>query len=714
MTGFRTTLGRSTRTPRRTRRSPTAALGLSLTLLATAAVAAEPPIVALDALRPSSLHAQATERVVELMQRHHYRIVALDDDLSAKIFRRYLDALDPERLFFLATDIAEFEPLRQRLDDVLRAAEVEPVFQVFKRLRERVAERARFARDRAAAGFDFTREESYRLRRDSEPYATTRADLDAVWAGRVKNDALELRLTGRDDAQIAETLDRRYARMARRIEQLDANDVYEIFVNAYATTVDPHSAYLSPRDSENFRIQMSLSLEGIGAALQTEGEDTVIRRIIPGGPAAASQQLRTDDRIIGVAQGADGPFVDVVSWRLADVVDLIRGPKGSVVRLQVIGADSEPGSPPRTVSLVRDTIDLEDQAARSATTEISVGDRALRIGIIDLPTFYLDTDARARGAQTYRSSTRDVARLLGELASAGVDGVLIDLRGNGGGSLIEATELTGLFIDHGPVVQIKDSRGRLDVTEDDDRGVAYAGPLAVLVDRSSASASEIFAAAIQDYGRGVVLGEHTFGKGTVQSVVPLDRAARLGQMKFTVATFFRVNGDATQLRGVVPDILFPTEKSAREEGERSLDNALPWERVAPSRFSAWAAPSTLYETLRERHLGRVGANPLFNTLIEELETRRAMRGREVVSLVEAERVGQAEQRSTEREFRDDLLRKAFGATVDDDAGEKVPDIVLDEAARVLGDLIVLGVPPRRSAGGLAAASGLLGERPLGR
>ena len=505
---------------------------------------------------------------------------------------------------------------------------------------------------------------------------------------RVKNDILALRLAGRDREQINETLSKRYERMARRVNQLGANDVYQYFVNAYTASVDPHSSYFSPRTSENFKIRMSLSLEGIGAALNNEDEFTVVRRIIAGGPAALSKQLHVNDRIVGVGQGTNKEIVDVVSWRLEDVVDLIRGPKGSVVRLRVLPSNTPVGSPTKTISLVRDKINLEEQAAQRSTVEIRSGNRTARIGVIDIPTFYLDSAGRARGVPNYRSTTRDVRRLIKELESDGIEGLVIDLRGNSGGSLFEANALTGLFIRSGPIVQIKDSGGRIEVAEDSDPGIAYTGPLAVLVDRGSASASEIFAGAIQDYRRGVILGEPTYGKGTVQNVLSLDRKGKLGQLKVTIAQFFRVNGEGTQHRGVIPNIVFPTATYSDSQGERALDNALPWDKVNSARYLPWREAHPSYDSAKSRHQSRVAGDETFNILLEELESQQKAGDRISLSLVESKRKTEWEKRNEDRDKRDELLRRAFGSDAsEDEAVKDVPDVVLKEAAHVLADLI---------------------------
>lgn len=646
--------------------------------------------VTLDSLKPAQEHRQAVAGILQLMQRYHYKRVAVNDELSAQIFDRYLESLDPQKSFLLASDVAEFDELERGLDDALRNARLTPVFDMFKRFRTRVEERADYAKGVLKQEFDFTVDETYGFNREDAQWLPTIDSMNELWRKRVKNDVLELRLAEQDDDDQVKTLTQRYERMAQRVSQLSANDVFQVFVNAYTLSVEPHTSYFSPRSSENFKINMSLSLEGIGAALQTENEHTVVRRVIAGGPAAMSELVSVDDRIVGVGNGEDEEIVDVVSWPLADVVDLIRGPKGSTVRLMILPGNAPAGSPPELITLVRDKIKLEEQAAKSSVVEISSAGKTKRLGVIDLPTFYLDSAGLAQGLPDYRSTTRDVRRLLGELTSTdgGVDGVIIDLRGNGGGSLLEATQLTGLFIKSGPIVQIRDSRGQVNVEKDEDPEAAYSGPLAVLVNRSSASASEIFAAAIQDYGRGVIVGEPTFGKGTVQSVVPLDKDGKLGQLKVTIAQFFRVNGEGTQHRGVVPDVQFPTALDSDAQGERGLDNALPWAEVAAASFDAWSNSKPNYSHQQFRHDSRYKASNSFRLLIEELEAQRKAREQKTVSLVESVRQQENLERGADREERIELFRKAFGASGrDDDEADAVPDIILQEAANVLGDII---------------------------
>lgn len=665
------------------------ALLCACSLLLSGFAIADSREVALDSLMPTPEHRQATAGILQLMQRYHYKRVAVDDELSEEIFDRYLETLDLQKNFLLASDIEEFEHLRTEFDEALRNGRLGPVFDIFKRFRQRVEERAIFATKLLKREFDFTKDEQYTFDREEAPWAQSQQEMDELWRKRVKNDVLNLRLAEQADEDLIKTLEQRYERMALRVSQLSPNEVFQYFVNAYTLSVEPHTSYFSPRSSENFRINMSLSLEGIGAALQTENEYTVVRRIIAGGPAAMSELVSVDDRIIGVGEGKDEEIVDVVSWPLGDVVDLIRGPKGSTVRLKILPGKAPAGSPPEIIELVRDKIKLEEQAAKSSVVEVPDSQR--RYGVIDLPTFYLDTAGLSQGLPDYRSTTRDVRRLIGELTSAdgGVDGIIIDLRGNSGGSLLEATQLTGLFIETGPIVQIRDSSGRVNIEQDEDPSIAYDGPLAVLVNRGSASASEIFAAAIQDYGRGIVLGEPTFGKGTVQNVVPLDRDGKLGQLKVTIAQFFRVNGEGTQHRGVVPDILFPTAMDSSAQGERGLDNALPWAQVTAASYDAWSDQRPDFGEFQTQHDLRYREDSSFALLIEELETQRVAREQRDVSLNEATRRQEIAQRTENREQREELFRKAFGAGGgdDEDGEDTVPDIILQEAANVLGDII---------------------------
>ncbi len=668
--------------------------------------------IALDALHPESDHLQTTRIITKVIDKYHYRAAPIDDDLSRAIFERYLEGLDPNKSYFTQRDVEHFSRYRDKLDDALNGAELKPAFEIFRVYRQRVDERIDRALKVLDGEFDFTLDESYRVDRSEDDWAKDHATLDELWRKRVKNDFLSLRLTGKEDAKIRETLGERYEGIKRRTHQLDADDVYQFFINAYTLSIEPHTSYMPPRDAENFDINMRLSLEGIGAVLRMEGEYTTVQRVIKGGPAAQSGELGSGDRIVGVGQDRKGDFEDVIGWRLQDVVDLIRGPKDSVVRLRVAPEKAGSDGPEKTITLVRNKIKLEDQAAKTRILEDMPGLGDLRIGIIEIPTFYRDFQGYSRGDANFKSTTRDVRHLLGELMEKKVDGVIVDLRGNGGGSLTEATELTGLFIPSGPVVQVRKSTGELDLEMDVDPEMVYQGPLAVIVDRSSASASEIFAAAIQDYGRGLVIGETTFGKGTVQQLVDLDRfvflgGSDLGRLRLTMAQFYRVSGGSTQFKGVVPDIRFPTDIRHDKEGERSLDNALPWARIDPAKFQrTGSADFTRYT---DKHRARAARDPGFLFLMEEEEALHEAREKHTVSLNEAERRREWEGTKKERLERLNRFRVSVGLPPesedalneeDDEVAEHplnedgedpedvaISDIGAKEAARILADYI---------------------------
>jgi len=695
---------------------------ISALLLLPLSLAAKPePARDIATLSPAADQARAAQLVYQFLSnsRYHYSPRTLDDAMSAEIFDRYLKSLDPDRLFFLASDIERFSVYRHQLDDAIAKQQLEPAFEIFNIYLQRVAERTAHARALLQDAFDFEADESYHFDRKDLPWEAGSEALDQVWRLRVKNDALRLKLAGRDAEAIRSTLDKRYANFEERLRETKSDDVFQIFMNAYAGVLDPHTAFMNARTSENFNINMSLSLEGIGAVLQREDEFTVIRSIVPGGPAAMSGQLKVGDRITAVGQGKKGPLVDIVGWRVDDVVQLIRGPRDTVVRLDVLPAEVGIDGEHRVVAITRDKVKLEEQAARKTIIETGENAHQRRIGVITLPTFYQDFEARRRTDPDYRSATRDVERLLLELKAEKVDGILLDLRNNGGGSLAEAVALTGLFIEAGPVVQVRQSSGAVSVETDRNPGLAWDGPLAVVVNRASASASEIFAAAIQDYGRGVIIGEPTYGKGTVQNLVDLDFWARsekptLGQLKLTVAQFYRISGGSTQHRGVVPDILFPVTLDAHEYGESALDNALPWTQIEPSAHSRFGDMTPLTPLLLGLHENRVAQDREFQYHIEDVAEYRGQREKKSISLNLAERLAERErnearrkQREAERSAAGEARLAQAGADLLDDGlqiderpvveqvraeeadGEDRPDALLREAANVLADAIAL-------------------------
>ncbi len=608
-------------------------------------------------LQPTPAEGEAAVWAARFLTKFHYKPMALDDTMSQQIFTRYLDALDSDRLFFTQADIDRFGDFRTKLDDAIYDQDLSAPFTIFNLYEQRVGERVAYARALLPKGFDFGVDETYQFDREKTPWAKTETELDDLWRKRIKNDWLRLKLAGKTDKDIRDTLDKRYANYLDRVRQLNTEDVFQTFMNSYAMAIEPHTNYLGPRASENFDIAMKLSLEGIGAVLQRDEDYTAIREIVPGGPASLSGKVKVGDRVVGVGQGEHGPIVDVVGWRLDDVVEKIRGAKDTVVRLEILPSDAGPDGKHMTIALTRKKVSIEEQAAKKSVIEVKAGEHTRHIGVISLPTFYQDFEARRRGDADYKSATRDVEKLLGELKKEKVDGVIVDLRNNGGGSLAEATDLTGLFIDKGPVVQVRNASGQIEEEEDPHPGMAWDGPLAVLVNRASASASEIFAAAIQDYGRGVIVGEPTFGKGTVQNLVDLDELAHnekptYGEVKMTIAQFFRINGGSTQLRGVTPDISFPLTVDANEFGESSYDNALPWTSITQAHYQAVADLKPIVPMLAERHASRVANNAEWQAFAAEIADAREVRSEKTVSLNEQVRRKERDEQEAKRKARE--------------------------------------------------------------
>ncbi len=686
---------------------------LPLTLAIAAASKPAPAAKVDNPMAPTQVQAETTSLVYGLLSdsRYAYRPMALDDTLSADIFRRYIESLDGDKLYFTQGDMDRFSVYRTQLDDAIKNQQLAPAYAIFKTYVQRMQERSAYARSLLAKPFDFSAKESFAYDREKAAWAPDQAALNEVWRKYVKNDALRLKLAGRSPEEIRSTLDKRYAQISQRAREMRGDDVFETFMNAYATSIDPHTSYMSPRSAEVFDQQMRLSLEGIGAVLQRQDQFIVIRTLVPGGPAITSGKLKVGDRIVGVGQGLKGPITDVVDWRIDDVVAIVKGKKDTPVRLEIIPAGAGADSPHTVVTLIRDTIKLEEQAASKSIIDIG----GKKIGVITLPGFYLDFEAYRRGDPNAKSATTDTARLLGELRAAHVDGVVMDLRENGGGSLQEAIELTGLFIDRGPVVQVRESGGRVAVESDRRPGVSWDGPLAVLVNRGSASATEIFAAAIQDYGRGLIVGEPTFGKGTVQNLIPLNisptrTADEYGQVKLTVAQFFRVDGDTTQHAGVTPEIQFPVTVDASEFGESTFDNALPATKIAVAPHPSLGNFAPILPTLEQHHAARVAKDLEFVWREQDVAEFRAEREKKVISLNEAERRAERDRDLAKREARK-AERKALGLTQpggpeDDDglqadersvqdqvaaeeAAKKRPDPLLKETAAILSDAITI-------------------------
>lgn len=690
------------------------AIAVVLTLAGISANATIPEIkpgTPFTPLEPTREEAITTQQIMSNLLRGHYERKRLNNDLSSEVLNTLLDDLDGTHSYFLASDIEEFEQFRNHLDEALSRGDMKPAFYIYNRFQQRVSERLSFMLnelEKKAKDYDFNGKEVLELDREETPWASTKAELNQLWRKRLKNSMLNLRLAGKEDEDILELLTKRYQNQLNRVHQSRPVDAYQTFMNAVTRTFDPHTQYFSPRNSENFNINMSLSLQGIGAVLQTEDEHTKVVRLVPGGPASKAGNLEPEDKIIGVAQG-DEDMVDVIGWRLDEVVDLIRGPKSSTVRLEILSG-AVATAEPKTIAIVRDEVKLEEQSAQKEVIEIQDGKDTRRIGVIDIPTFYIDFEGRMNNLPDYRSTTRDVRRLVNELLDEKIDGLIIDLRSNGGGSLEEAINLTGLFIPTGPVVQVRGARGDVDVLRDRDPEVLYAGPMTVLVNRLSASASEIFAGAIQDYGRGLVIGGQTFGKGTVQSLRPLTE----GQLKITQAKFYRVSGDSTQNQGVIPDIMFPSLFDKDKIGESALEKALPWDTIKPARETKSNPVRSKLSRLKELHEERINDNPDFIFVREQKALVSEMRDKTQVSLNEEERKAEREENDRRRLALENKRRKAKGmpelASLDDpEEDEKVegdeekdksaeekddeePDAMLIETGNILLDYMRMSSP----------------------
>ena len=670
-------------------------------------------------LSPTNQQTWTLRALVTELEENHYVDRRYNDAMSAEHLETYLERLDPSHLYFNVLDVSEFERYSTRLDDLGRQGELSPAFEIFERYELRASERLAHVisnMDDIVASLDFDKDEYI----DSDPteraWAADKTELDDRWRKRIKNQVLALKLAEKPFEEIAPTLVKRYENQQTRLSQYNEQDVFAVYANALTSQFDPHTSYFSPRRAENFDIDMRLSLEGIGAVLQNEDEYVKVVRVVPAGPADKQSDLKAAELIIAVGQGKAGPMTDVIGWRLDDVVDLVRGKKGTVVRLDVIPAAGR-ADEARRLTITRNEVQLEEQAAQSKIVEINeLGSTPRKIGVIDIPAFYLDFDAYRKGDPDFRSTTRDVAKLVNELNEAGVDGLVIDLRGNGGGSLREANELTGLFIEYGPTVQIRGTGSRLWRDGKRRRGPYYDGPVAIMIDRLSASASEIFAGALQDYGRAIVVGDRSFGKGTVQTLLDLPE----GQLKITESKFYRISGDSTQHRGVIPDISYPSLLQHDEIGESSLDKALDWDRIAPVRHKDYGVVDAILPTLVAKHTERANADPDFQYIWDQKALAEKVRGAEVLPLNEAERIAQRTSQEIQYLAIENTRRQAKGmdalASLDDlvdgdedssdmpqDNSEEPPavsdeseadevDALITETARILADAINLSGP----------------------
>lgn len=653
-----------------------------------------------DSLQPDRDEIVASLNVVELLKRHHYSKPPLDDARSVIIYDSYIKLLDPARSYFTAADIAEFDKWKTQFDDFLKSGNLDPGFTIYKRYLDRVKQRLDFALAELNKGvdkMDFTTKETLLIDRKDAPWMKNQAELDDLWRKRVKDEVLRQKIAGKEPKQIQETLTKRYKNQLARLDQTRAEDIFQAYINTFAQSYDPHTNYLSPDNAENFDINMSLSLEGIGAVLQSDNDQVKIVRLVPAGPAAKTKQVAPADKIIGVAQG-NKEMVDVVGWRLDEVVKLIRGPKGSVVRLEVIPASNAPSDQTsKIVSITREAVKLEEQAAKKSVLKLKQDGRDYKLGIIEIPAFYLDFKAYRAGDPDYKSTTRDVKKLLTELQKEKVDGVVIDLRNNGGGSLQEATELTSLFIEKGPTVLVRNSAGRVDVLEDENPGAFYKGPLALLVNRLSASASEIFAGAMQDYHRALIIGGQTFGKGTVQTIQPLNH----GELKLTLAKFYRVSGQSTQHQGVLPDIDYPSIIDTKEIGESALPEAMPWDTIRPAIKPASDPFKPFLAQLKAQHEARSDKDAEFTYIRDRLALTQKLMNEKTVSLNEQDRRARHDEIEAKQLALENTRRKAKGEEplkelkkededalpAEDENTKPEDDAYLSETGRILIDYL---------------------------
>ena len=629
-------------------------------------------------LHPDKQQSIVCKLVAEMITNYNYKKVALSDSVSGIVFDRYIKALDENHNYLLASDIKNFETLKITLDDDIIVGNLDNVFYIFNTYKRRYNERIQYSLSQLDKNFDYTQNDEFVFDRDSLPWVGSAAEMNDLWTKRVKYDLLNLKLASPDMAKNKEILKKRYQNLLSQSNKLSNQDVLQIFMDALTNTIDPHTNYFNPANAAQFNMQMTRSLVGIGIGPVSENEYVTIKTIIPGGPAEKSHNINIDDRIIGVAQGKTGEFQDVIGWRTENAIELIRGTKGTIVRLKILpkGKDN-----PKIVELVREKIILKDQSAKKEIRTYQQNGKTMKIGIIYVPAFYLDFDAYNAHDPNYKSTTRDVKLILDTLKQQHVDGLVMDLRQNGGGSLVEAVDLTGLFIKTGPVVQVRDTRNHIEIDEDKNPGIAWDGPMAVLVDRASASASEIFAGAIQDYGRGLILGTQTYGKGTVQSVYNLDemispavkellvnakkedggtKSNALGQLNLTIAKFYRISGNSTQHKGVTPDIAFPAIISVDKYGEDTEPSALPFDIIKQSNYNKVNDFSTVLPQLRKMHNDRMNSSPSYKYLMEDIADFKKHDAQKSISLNELQLKQQRSSDESKSFERNNLHRVALG------------------------------------------------------
>lgn len=682
-------------------------------------------------IRPDDQQSLVCREVVQLIENYNYKKIKLNDSISSVIFDRYIKALDPSKYYFLASDIKDFEKYRTTLDDDFRIGDLSGPFYIFNVYLKRYNERIDYSISQIKGKYDFNQNDTYVYDREKMPWISSTTALDDVWKKRVKYELVNLKIAGTDQAKNVETLTKRYQNLKSQAAKFNNQDVFQILMDAFTEAIDPHTNYFNPRNAETFNQEMSRSIEGIGATLQLENEVTKIVSVVPGGPAFKSKQINAGDRIVAVAQGVNGEFEDIIGWRIDNAVAKIKGPKGTTVRLKIIPVGQELSSKPVVITLVREKVILADQSAKKSVKTIQSDGKPYKIGIIDVPAFYADFKAANAGDPNYKSTTRDVRLLIDTLKNIDkVDAIVMDLRANGGGSLVEAIDLTGLFIDRGPVVQVKDLRGSVEVDEDKNGGVAWSGPFGVMVDRLSASASEIFAGAIQDYGRGLVMGTQTYGKGTVQSSIDLNRLVepsllqkmaavfkkekttvvagnttapttivdkdgvpQLGQINLTMGKFYRINGNSTQHKGVIPDFNFPSVYPLDKIGEDTEPSALPFDMVKPSNFKQVADLTEVKSSLLKLHEARMANSLDYKVLQEDIADSKKRDNETSITLNEAKLKQERDGLETKALARLNELRASRGLAPvkkgDKATKEESFDFVQEESLRIMIDLMKL-------------------------
>ncbi len=648
---------------------------------------------------PDDFYKREGQILIQLLNNYHYKKHPLNDSLSSVVFDEYLKTLDYTRSYFLNSDIQSLEKFRYLFDDFIKQGNLDVPFEIFNLFKKRVGERIAYIKKCLQNEFDFTVNESFKPDREKADWAKDTNELDEIWRLRLKNDALQLILGGTNEKKANSDLLKRYQNFHKAVLQYEAEDVFSIYMNSITQVFDPHTDYFSPTASDAFSISMKLSLEGIGAQLRQEGDYTVVASVVPGGPAQKSNLVHEGDKIVGVCQGDEGEFVDVIGWRLDDTIQLIRGKKGTVVRLQIIKKEDGDNAPAKEISLVRDQIKLEEQAAKSEILNFDYEGKNFKLGVIKLPSFYTDFEGQRLGKPDYKSTTRDVREIIKKFNEENVDGMIMDLRANGGGSLQEAIQLTGLFIKEGPIVQVRDARDNVEVDTDPDPSIVYDGPLAVITDRYSASASEIFSAAIQDYGRGLILGEKTYGKGTVQNMIDPSiffrvEGRKAGQLKLTQAKFYRITGSSTQRKGVTPDIIFPTAKGADDYSEASRPSALPWDQIASSQYVPFGNFTKLIPVLKKKHDERAKNDPEFQLMLDEIKEYNEAREQKEFSLNKEVRKAQREELEAKRKKREEERANLVGLKIEDKKevtaqNSSKTDYELKESGKILADFILL-------------------------